>query len=215
MFIPLGSGRRCAAHAVARSRLGRAGESARTSAAALRRRDAQLGAQGARQRADGLERGVAMAALDAADLALADAGGGCKLLLGHVQGLAAADEIGGEAVTVFYPVQLGDRLWPFGFGLCNDLRVELLKGCHGIHLQWQVSAKTDMQSRDPASFTGLPPQEVVESCTRTGDLALLLAAAGIGAFIVAPEQENDAVTVGVAEDAQQDPLSRPGGAWGR
>jgi len=107
----------------------------------------QLGAQGARQRADGLQRGVAVAALDAADLALADAGGGGELLLGHVQRESAPDEIGGEAVLVFEPVQMGDRLRPFGLGLCDYLRVELLKGRYGFYLLWSVSATTDRQSR--------------------------------------------------------------------
>jgi len=69
-----------------------------------------------------------------------------------------------------------------------------------------------MQSRGPVRLTGPPPQEVGESCTRTGDLTLLPAAAGVSALVVAAEQENDAVTVGVAEDAQQDPVSRCGRA---
>jgi hypothetical protein len=129
-----------------------------------------------------------------------------------VQGLAAADEIGGEAVSRLVHAQLGDRLRPFGLGLCNHLRVELFKGRHGFYLLWPVSVKTDRQSRGPVTLTGPPPQEVVESCTRAGDLEALLAAAGVGAFVVSAEQENDAVTVGVAEDAQQDPVSRCGGA---
>jgi len=44
-----------------------------------------------------------------------------------VQREPAADEIGGEAVMVLEPVQMGDCLGPFGRGLRDDLPVVLVK----------------------------------------------------------------------------------------
>jgi hypothetical protein len=102
----------------------------------------QLRAERAREGADRLEHRVASAALDAADLALAAAGGGGELVLRHVPASPAADEAGGETAAVREETQLGHRIGTFGFGLCHNERMGVIEGRQGAPRAVPVKPRT-------------------------------------------------------------------------
>jgi len=57
-----------------------------------------------------------------------------------------------------------------------------------------------MSRRSPELPSGVPPAIVAETSAGERDLALLPTGAGVAAFVVAAEEQDDAVSGGVAEE---------------